>query len=192
LFQRPELVSCFAIGFLILFTFIGTFTYVNFLLTGAIGLSPMQLGSVYFVFVPSIIATPLAGNVARRHGARATIISALAIAGLGLPLLAWPELLPVLAGLILVAAGTFFAQATATGYVSRTAGAQRGAAGGIYLASYYAGGLVGSIVLGRIFDRFGWNATVLAVGIAFIIAAVLATKLAEAPAFAHSAAISKR
>lgn len=191
LFQRPELVSCFAIGFLILFTFIGTFTYVNFLLTGTIGLSPMQLGFVYFVFVPSIIATPFAGNIARRYGARATIISALVIAGLGLPLLAWPELMPVLIGLVLVAAGTFFAQATATGYVSRTAGAQRGAAGGVYLASYYSGGLVGSIVLGQVFDRLGWNATVLVIGIAFVIAAVMALRLVEAPTFAHSAAISK-
>src|SRR5439155_3869663 len=75
---RPELSACFAIGFLILFTFIGTFTYVNFVLTGsAIGLTPMQLGFVYFVFVPSIIATPLAGKVAGRLGARTTIIAAL-------------------------------------------------------------------------------------------------------------------
>jgi predicted MFS family arabinose efflux permease len=191
LFKRPELVSCFAIGFLILFTFIGAFTYVNFWLTDAIGLSPMRLGFVYFVFAPSIIATPFAGSVAKRYGARATLISALVIAGLGLPLIAWPELTPVLIGLVLVAAGTFFAQAAATGYVSRTAGAQRGAAGGVYLACYYSGGLAGSIVLGQIFDRFGWNATVTAVGIAFVVAAVLASRLVEAPAFAHSTAISK-
>jgi hypothetical protein len=36
--------------------------------------------------------------------------------------------------------GHFFAQATATGFVSRAATADRGAASGIYLASYFAGG----------------------------------------------------
>jgi predicted MFS family arabinose efflux permease len=179
-FARPELSASFAIGFLILFTFIGTFTYVNFVLTGStIGLSPMQLGFVYFVFVPSIIATPFAGRVAKRMGARATIIAALAVAGLGLPFLLADELAPVLIGLVLVALGTFFAQATATGFVSRSAGAQRGAASGIYLASYYAGGLAGSIALGQIFDRFGWLLTLVAIAIAFVCGALVALKLRE-------------
>jgi predicted MFS family arabinose efflux permease len=178
-FARPELSSSFAIGFLILFTFIGTFTYVNFVLTAAIGLSMMELGLVYFVFLPSIIATPFAGQVARRIGARPTIIAALAVAGLGLPFLLADDLAPVLIGLVLVALGTFFAQATATGFVSRSAGVARGAASGIYLASYYGGGLAGSIVLGQVFDRLGWFATVVATGIAFAIAILLALALRE-------------
>jgi YNFM family putative membrane transporter len=177
---RPELNASFAIGFLILFTFIGTFTYVNFVLTGStIGLSTMQLGFVYFVFVPSIIATPLAGKVARTIGAKPTIIAALAVAGVGLPFLLADALAPVLAGLVLVALGTFFAQATATGFVSCAAGPERGAASGIYLASYYAGGLAGSIVLGQVFDRFGWVATVVAIAAAFVIGALLALRLRE-------------
>ena len=179
LFRRKELVASFAIGFVILFTFIGTFTYVNFVLTGPVGLSPMQLGFVYFVFVPSIIATPFAGRVAGLYGARATILAAFCVAALGLPLLAWPHLNTILAGLVLIGAGTFFAQATATGYVSRTAGEHRGSAGGIYLASYYAGGLAGSIILGQFFDRLGWNATVTAIGAAFAVAAVMTLRLSE-------------
>jgi MFS transporter, YNFM family, putative membrane transport protein len=177
---RPELSASFAIGFLILFTFIGTFTYVNFVLTGSsIALGTMQLGFVYFVFVPSIIATPLAGKVAGEIGARPTIIAALAVAGLGLPFLLVDLLAPVLIGLVFVAIGTFFAQATATGFVSRSAGTQRGAASGIYLASYCSGGLAGTIVLGQVFDRLGWAATVAAVAIAFAIGALLALRLKE-------------
>ena len=177
---RPELSASFAIGFLILFTFIGTFTYVNFVLTGSsIALGTMQLGFVYFVFVPSIIATPLAGKVAGEIGARPTIIAALAVAGLGLPFLLVDLLAPVLIGLVFVALGTFFAQATATGFVSRSAGTQRGAASGIYLASYYSGGLAGTIVLGQVFDRLGWPATVAAIAIALAIGALLALRLKE-------------
>ena len=54
--------------------------------------------------------------------------------------------------MVLVAVGTFFAQALATGFVSRAAKSNRAAASGIYLASYFAGGLIGSAVLGQIFD----------------------------------------
>ena len=42
------------------------------------------------------------------------------------------------------ASGRSFAQATATGFVSRAATADRGSASGIYLACYFAGGLVGT------------------------------------------------
>jgi predicted MFS family arabinose efflux permease len=180
IFAKLHLSASFAIGFLILFAFIGTFTYVNFVLTRApLDLSPMQLGFVYFVFVPSIILTPLAGRCARRFGARRTILIALAISAISLPALLATRLDIVLTGLAIVAAGTFFAQATATGFVSRTAGPARGAAGGIYLASYYAGGLVGSIVLGRIFDGWGWAATVAAIGVSLAIGCLLAACLRE-------------
>jgi hypothetical protein len=43
---------------------------------------------------------------------------------------------PVLAELALVGVGTFFAQATVPGFISRAAMGDRGAASGIYLACY--------------------------------------------------------
>ena len=86
--RNHALCTSFAIGFLILFAFIGTFTYVNFVLVRApLGLGMMQLGLVYFVFMPSILTTPLAGHAARRWGTRPTLVGALATAGVGLPLL---------------------------------------------------------------------------------------------------------
>ena len=94
------------------------------------------------------MTTPLAGRVAADWapaGGRLTL--ALAIAGL-LLLLA-TSLPAVLAGMALVAIGTFLAQAIATGHVSRRRPRQA-AASGIYLASYSAGGLVGSFVLGQV------------------------------------------
>lgn len=158
---NPPLRATFGIGFVILFAFIGTFTYVNFVLARPpIALSPMALGFVYLVFLPAMITTPLAARAAGRFGARPTLWGALAVAGVGLPLLVLPNLAAVLAGLALIGVGTFFAQATATGFVSRAATTDRGAASGLYLASYYLGGLVGSALLGQIFDQVGWPACV--------------------------------
>jgi MFS family permease len=58
----------------------------------------------------------------------------------------------VLAGMVLIGVGTFFAQAAATGFVSATATSERGSASGIYLACYFAGGMAGTAILGWIFD----------------------------------------
>jgi YNFM family putative membrane transporter len=181
-FRNGPLRAAFGIGFCILFAFIGTFTYVNFVLVrDPLSLSRMDLGFVYFVFLPSIATTLLAGVAVARLGTRPTLWSALALAALGLPLLLLPSLLAVLIGMVMVGIGTFFAQATATGFVGHAATGDRGAASGIYLASYFFGGLVGSAVLGQLFDRLGWAACVAGIGLALGLAAVLAVRVRMPP-----------
>src|SRR6516165_27616 len=176
--RNPRLRAAFGIGFCILFAFIGTFTYVNFVLVRPpLSLGPMELGFVYFVFLPSVVTTLWAGRAIHRYGTRPTLWGSLAVAGVGLPLLLLPNLAAVLLGMVLVGVGTFLAQATATGFVSRAATADRGAASGIYLACYFAGGLVGTAILGQIFDRIGWPACVAGIGLALGAAAVLAYRL---------------
>nr|WP_262273240.1 MFS transporter [Microvirga sp. HBU65207] len=179
--RNPLLRPSFAIGFCILFAFIGTFTYVNFVLVREpIAIGQMSLGLVYFVFAPSIVTTLLAGRTVQRFGTRPTFWGSLAVAGLGLPLLVVPSLPAILTGLMLVGVGTFFAQATATGFVSHAATTDRGSASGLYLASYFSGGLVGSAILGQVFDRYGWAACVAGVGLSLLAAALLAVQLRPA------------
>ena len=176
--RDQRLRAAFGIGFCILFAFIGTFTFVNFVLVRPpLSLGMMDLGLVYFVFLPSIVTTLLAGRVAARLGTRPTIWSALAVAGLGLPLMLAPDLGAVLAGMVLVGVGTFFAQAAATGFVGQAATDNRAIASGTYLACYFCGGLVGTAVLGRLFDAFGWQACVAGVGVALALAALLSFAL---------------
>ena len=125
--KSPPLRAGFGIGFCILFAFIGTFTFVNFVLTREpLSLGFMQLGFVYFVFLPSIFTTPLAGRTVRLVGTKQALWIGLTIAGVALPLLVTPYLVAVLVGMVLMGVGTFLAQATATGFVSRSATADRG------------------------------------------------------------------
>ena len=104
-------------------------------------------------------------------------MAALAVAGIGLPLLLTSRLGEVLACMVLVGVGTFFAQAAATGFVGRVAADNRGVASGTYLACYFCGGLVGTAALGRLFDAYGWHACVAGVGAALAAAALLARNL---------------
>lgn len=177
-FGNEALRADFAIGFCILFAFIGTFTYVNFVLVRPpLDLGMMSVGLVYFVFLPSIATTLAAGGVVALLGTRAAMVGALAVAAAGLPLLLAPHLPLVIVGLGLVAIGTFLAQAIATGFVGRAATVDRGAASGIYLASYFFGGLVGTALLGRVFDSFGWGACVAGIAVSLLAAALLAARL---------------
>lgn len=172
--RTPALTAAFAVGFCILFAFIGTFTYINFVLASPpLGLDMMAIGLVYFVFLPSIATTPLAGHVVRSIGTRPALWSGLAVAGAGLIPLLSGSLAAVMVGLSLVGVGTFFAQAVATGFVGRAALVDRGGASGIYLACYFSGGLVGTAVVGAVFERAGWSGAVGTIGLALIVAAGL-------------------
>lgn len=176
--RNPRLCAAFGIGFCILFAFIGTFTFVNFVLVRPpLSLGMMDLGLVYVVFLPSIVTTLLAGKAAARVGFRRTIWGALTVASLGLPLMLAAHLSTVLAGMVLVGIGTFLAQAAATGFVAQAAADNRGVASGTYLACYFCGGLAGTAILGRLFDALGWHACVAGIGAALAAAALLTLRL---------------
>ena len=187
--RNPALRAAFAIGFCILFAFIGTFTFVNFVLVRPpLSLGMMDLGFVYFVFLPSVVTTLLAGWTVTLAGTRPAIWGALAVAGIGLTLLLSSHLAAVLVGMVLVGVGTFFAQAVATGFVGKAAQDNRGVASGTYLACYFLGGLVGTAVLGQLFDRFGWAACVAGVATALAVATGLTARLVITPSSSASPA----
>jgi hypothetical protein len=84
--------------------------------------------------------------------------------------------------MVCISVGTFFAQATATGFVGRMAAIDRATASGLYLACYFLGGIAGTFALGQLFDRFGWAACVAGIGTALAVAALLAAGIVEGPA----------
>ena len=173
----------FAIGFLILFAFIGTFTYVNFVLAREpFAVSPMALGFVYFVFLPSIFTTPVAGRVASRFGTRPTFWARSGLREPACRCCSRPASWPCSRG------WCWSARAPSSRKPRRPASSGEpppptaASASGIYLACYFFGGLVGTAVLGQVFDRFGWAACVAGVGAVLLAAAWLAAGSKMAPA----------
>lgn len=181
--RNSRLRGAYIIGFLILFTFIGVFTYVNFLLAlPPFNLTPATLGALYAVFLVSLVATPAAGPAVRRFG-EATAVTLGAAISLGGVVLTLCKALPiVVAGLALVGVGTFFSQAVATGFTGKAGGDARAAASGLYLASYYTGGICGAVLLGLVYDTWAWPGCVAAIGAAFIIMAAIPSMTWTEPA----------
>ena len=171
---NARLVAMVGIGFILLFVFVATFTYANFILSEApFALPQTMIGLVYFVFTHAILTTPLAAASVKRFGARASFHGAIAVSLVGRLLLLTQSLVPFLAGLAMVGAGLFFAQSVATGYVGRTATHDHAAANGLYLASYYLGGIAGAFVIGQVFALAGWSVAVLALAALTALAWVL-------------------
>ncbi|MEM9147312.1 MAG: MFS transporter [Pseudomonadota bacterium] len=176
---HPALRMAFVMGFVILFVFVGVYTYVNLHLTAAFGLAPEQLGLVYLVFVPALFTTPYAAKAVSVFGPKQVFRVSAAATLVGVCLTLAPLFEVVLAGLAIIGMGTFFMQAAATGFVGRTANSDRAAANGLYLTSYYIGGLGGAFLFGQVHAQAGWPAVAAVVGVTVLALIPLARALAS-------------
>ena len=161
--RNRALCGAFGVGFLILFTFVGIFTYVNFRLSQPpFGLSSGAIGLAYLVFAPAMLITLLVGRTVQRFGYRTAFLLGSSVALVGCCLTLAGHLSLLLLGLAVIGSGLFFSQAVATGFTGHAAVGAKGAASGLYLAAYYAGGLCGAWVMGILFDSYAWVGCALA------------------------------
>ena len=79
LFRSRRLVATFAVGFNVLFSLVGVFTWITFHLSAApFLLSTTALSSLFFVYLIGLVVTPAAGYLITRVGLRAGIGGAIA------------------------------------------------------------------------------------------------------------------
>jgi predicted MFS family arabinose efflux permease len=155
--KSPRLWAGYAVGFNILFSIVGTFTYVGFYLAKPpFNLSTVWLGAIFFVYLTGAVATPLAGRVLDRLGARRVLLGAMTVASAGVALTLFAQLWLVVIGLSLCASGIFVCQSAANSYVAQSAGRGRSAAAGLYVSIYYLGGTAGAVLPGLAFRSGGW------------------------------------
>jgi predicted MFS family arabinose efflux permease len=162
LFRRRRLVATFAVGFNVLFSLVGVFTWITFHLAAApYLLSTTALSSLFFVYLIGLVITPAAGYLITRVGLRAGIGGAIACSMIGVLLTLAPSLVVVIAGLTLLSSGVFIAQTASQSHLRVAAPPEaRVTAAGLYLTCYYLGGTAAGVVPG-IFWRLGkWPACV--------------------------------
>lgn len=181
--RNPALALAYALGFLILFAFVGLFSYVGLALAEPdVGLSMKSIGFVFLCFLPSLATTPLARPLGLRLGSPLTTTIALLCSVVGALLSLFTNVWAIFFGLALFSSGTFIAQAVVTSFVGRIAKFERAAASGLYLSAYYTGGLAAAAVIGLLYERFGWTLAVWAVVLALAMGTLLATRLTDAAA----------
>lgn len=175
--NRQVLATC-VVGFAVLFTIVGTFTYANYLLAAPpYGLGPAALGSVFVVYLLGAASTPVASRLVLRIGRRATAMVAVAFTAAGLLLTLVPSLPAIIAGMGLVATGILTEQVLSIGYVALAARTARSTAVGLYVTCYYVGGALGGIAPAWPWAHFGWPGCV-ALGLAVQLVALAVVTVA--------------
>lgn len=157
---RP-LLAAYLVGFNVLFTLVGTFTYVNFYLAEPpFRLGTVALGSIFAVYLFGSVVTPVAGRWIDRLGNRQMVAIALCVSSLGSLLTLVPNLWVVVPGLMLSSTGVFVCQSASTSFVGLAAGTKKALAAGLYVSCYYFGGSIGGVLPGFLWGIGGWHACV--------------------------------
>jgi predicted MFS family arabinose efflux permease len=160
--RNPRLLATFAIGFNVLFSLVGIFTYITFYLAAPpFRLSTEKLSYLFAVYLIGLVVTPAAGYLIGRVGLRAGVAGAIAVSLLGVLLTLSHSLAIVICGLALLCTGVFISQASATSYLPEAAPVGgRASAAGLYMSFYYLGGTVAGVVPSYLWAIGKWPACV--------------------------------
>jgi MFS family permease len=159
--HNRRLLATYAMGFGMLFTLVGTFTYVTFHLAGPpFRLGPLALGYLFCTYLVGAVVTPRCGRLVDRYGQRTAVAFAIGAGVAGILLTLIPNLWMVVAGLCICCSGVFVTQAAASSYIGLAANGGKALAVGLYVTCYYLGGSVGAELPGFLWRFGGWTACV--------------------------------
>jgi len=167
MFQNRPLIATFAVGFNVLFSLVGVFTWITFYLAAPpFSLSTTALSSLFFVYLIGLVVTPAAGYVITLVGLRAGIGGAMCLSIAGVLLTLVHSLPVVILGLTMLSSGVFIAQTASQSHLRIAApSGSRVTAAGLYLTCYYLGGTAAGVLPGAFWAIGKWPACV-----AFIVA----------------------
>ena len=187
---RWPLLRLFLIGALNLGVFVAVFNALSFRLSGApYHLGAATLSALFTVYLFGVVASPVGGALADRWGRSRVLTGGLLLSGTGLLLTLLPNLLDIVAGLVLLTVGFFTTHSVASSWVSRAAPAHTCHASALYLLAYYVGSSILGFAGAWCWTAGGWPWVVTFTAAALMLALVIAgrpeLKKVSSPASSH-------
>lgn len=176
--RNPRLLTTYLVGFNVLFSLVGVFTYITFYLAAPpFSLSTAKLSLLFVVYLVGLVATPLAGALLPRVGLRAGITGSILLSLVGVLLTLVHSLAVVVAGLALCCTGVFISQSCATSFLREAAAeSSRASAVGMYVACYYFGGTVAGVAPSLVWKLGGWTACAAMIAVIDVVSIVIARR----------------
>jgi len=176
LFRRVYLmVFCFFFAFAALMNFIPFRLYE---ISGAA--DEWRVGLIYCGYLMGVVSALSAVRIKERFGSeRLVIITGLALYLVALMAMLLPSIPVLFLAMFLFCGAMFLVHATATGWLNRLSEHHKGTVNGLYVASYYGGGMLGSLVPGFVYQAWGWGAFILLLALAIIGALFFSLGLGE-------------
>lgn len=153
------LAAC-ALGFCVLFSLVGCFTYINLYLDQPpYNLTSSQLANIFAVYLIGMIITPLSARLIVKFGTNLTVLIAMSLSIFGVLITLLHPLWVIVLALAIMSSGIFITQSSTIIYIAANVTEGRSLASGLYYMCYYAGGFAGTLLCGHAFESGGWFMT---------------------------------
>lgn len=159
--RNPALPFLFAIGFLIMGSFVTVYNYAGFRLVEApFNLNQTELGLIFTAYLFGIAASWAAGLLGDRFGHFVVMPAAILIAVAGALITLSSSLPLIISGIVLVTIGFFGTHSVASALVGRFACNTKGHASSLYLLAYYLGSSIAGSLGGYFWLADGWSGVI--------------------------------
>ncbi|ARP86867.1 MFS transporter [Bordetella genomosp. 9] len=183
-----NLLSLFALGFLLMGGFVTLYNYAGFrLMAPPYSLSQSLISAIFTVYLVGIFASALFGRLADRHGRGAMLCLGVGTMLAGTLLTLSPVLGVLVAGVVLATFGFFAAHSVASGWVGQLARGYKAQAASLYLLAYYLGSSVLGSVGGKCWEAAGWTGVAALIGAFLVLGLILAARLYRVAGAARNA-----
>ncbi|MEZ9555328.1 MFS transporter [Vibrio splendidus] len=150
--------------------FVNLYSVMGFRLVSEPHSVPVGLASLIFLcYLAGTVSSKLSNKWTLRFDPLNGILMGVCISLIGMLISAVDKVPFMLAGLLLISGGAFFAHTLAYSWVSQKAPSAKATATALYLVHYYIGGSLGGFLLLYCWQLFGWN-SVIAGGSIFYVA----------------------
>ncbi|UNL87017.1 MFS transporter [Priestia koreensis] len=159
--KEPALLYLFAIGFLLMGSFVALYNYIGFqLLKPPYSLSQTVVGFIFIVYMVGTFSSTWMGMMADKYGKRIILQLSLALMLAGVCITLNTHLSIKIIGIAIFTFGFFAGHSIASGWVGKTATHDKAQASSLYLFFYYTGSSIGGTVSGLFYHDFGWSGVV--------------------------------
>lgn len=177
----PVLLGLYMFGGLMMGSFVSVYNYLGFRLAAPpFSLPHAVIGATFSMYLIGVVGSFTAGPLSDRLGRRRLLWSLVAVALLGLWLMAAARLAWIVIGLALLTLGFFGGHTVASSWVGYRARQGRALASALYLFCYYLGSSVLGTYSGVVMHAAGWHGVVLLLSGALIVTLAISLALRRA------------
>jgi len=183
LLAEPQLRTLYLVVFCFFCVFAAVMNFIPFRLTELQGAaSELRIGLIYSGYMCGVATALGSAQICRKLGGEIPAIRyglmVYAVALLGF----FSGHVPLLFALMFLFCGAMFlVHSTCSSYLNKIGGSDKGMVNGLYVSSYYLGGMIGSYVPGLVYKSFGWGTFLLTLAL-IVVAALLLMRSLKVPA----------
>ncbi|WP_243633196.1 MFS transporter [Paenibacillus xerothermodurans] len=169
-FRDAGLVCLFALGAILMGSFVTLYNYLSFrLIEPPFQLSQTLVGWTFLIYLVGTFSSSWMGTMSDRLGRGIVLWINVMLMLVGVLLTVSAHLTVVIVGVAVFTFGFFGSHSTASAWVGKRAAAGKAQASALYLLFYYVGSSIGGTVGGLFWVRFEWTGIVAMISVMLII-----------------------